>query len=141
VKPWYDTKSGVSTWVTVTISTGHVKQGGVQGWLQLGAVQGLASWIDAADITMRLTFDYGRASQSNHYNRSVLFAANTLDAQWLMQVQNGNSIAEAMQVTLNDSPANDGTSSSGQSVRWLGVAVDLTPIGMRNLNLPASVKA
>jgi len=140
-KPWYDTKSGVHTWITSSVTTGDVKTLGLQGWLELGPVQGLAPWLDPCDVTMTLTFDHGRATQAHTYAHAALVAANSLEAQWQLWPQAANAIAESVRITVSDAPASDATSATGQGVRWLGVAVDVAPIGPRNLNLSASVKA
>lgn len=141
VKPYYDTSGVLTTWVTVTLTAGPLKGLGLQSWLQWGAIQGFAPWLDPCDITMTLNYDGGRASQSHTYPHATLFAANSLQAAWLMMPQAANAAGQSLQVVLSDAPASDSTSVSGQGVRWLGFAADLTALGMRNLNLPASVRA
>lgn len=141
-KPYYDTDAAAAnTWITLSLTTGHVKPGGLQGWAQFGAVQAFARWLDPCDTTMLIAYDYGRGVQGAvSFAHAALFAANGQAAQYQLGTQAANAMAQAVQVTLTDAPPSDATAVSGQGVRWLGLALEVIAIGNKDLNLSAAVK-
>jgi len=135
------TAAGVHSFVPTTVKLAHLRPGGLDGWAQLGFVQGRADWLDPADVQMTLTYDYGAATQSGTYTYQTLHGAYPTQARWRMGPQAANSMASAVQATLTDASPTGGSITTGQGVRWLGLAFEFMPLGPLNLNIsPAATQ-
>lgn len=136
--PYMDTTAdGVSHWVTMSLTTAHVKLGGsLQSFAQLVRVQGYGRWLDPADTLVTLTYDYGRSSQGpKTYTYANLHGSNAEAAVWRQGPQASSSMCSAVQVTISDAAPTGGSATTGQGVLWLGVAFDAVPLGILNPNL------
>jgi hypothetical protein len=140
--PWYDTTAGGSNvWITLAVTTAHVKLVGLQGYQRSRHTMGYAHWLEAADQQVTLTFDYGESTQTATFTYGNLYAANQIAAQWDLHTQALSGKAAAVQVTWSDAPPTGGTATTGRGVRMLGLAFEAQVLEQRYRKLPASVKA
>ncbi|HEX7200193.1 MAG TPA: hypothetical protein VF213_11990, partial [Dongiaceae bacterium] len=108
----------------------------------LGHLMFYAHFLDPADIVARVTYDYGASGDDGPvtYHYGDLAAVNTVAAQGDLLAGATKSQVSAVKVTLSDAPPTGGAATTGQGVRWLGLALDLFSDTDRKLNIPATVK-
>jgi hypothetical protein len=142
--PYFDTlAAGGTQWVTTTIKLAPFKPGGLQGAAQLDFIQPAARSLDPADMLTSIAYNYGGTSESRTFKWSALTVGSpAAPGIVLARMSPSASYSQPMaaSVTLSDAPPTGGTATTGQGMRWLGVAFSVSSVGNVYDQLGAGVK-
>lgn len=141
--PYTDTTSnGVTSWVTLSVTSAHVKLAQLQGYQRLRHLNGYATFLDPCDLSVTISYNYGQDSQGPQaYTYANLSAANPVGAQWDMHAKATAGQAMACQVTMSDASPTGANATTGQGCRFLGLAFDCQILAGRNQKIAKVVKA
>jgi hypothetical protein len=142
--PCFDTLAvGGAQWITIVITTAHVKPGGLQGWATLEYVQGSARALDPCDVHQTASYNYGAATEARTYAYSALSVGSDAApgiAMWRMSPLAANAQPMAVSITLNDVAPTGGVAVTGRGMRWLSLAYRVSSLGPIYDKLSAGVK-
>lgn len=140
--PYFDTlASGASQWITTTVKTAPVRpSGGLQSAVQFDFVQGIGRFLDPCNVSVSLEYDYLSASETRTFLYQSLVQQSASLALWRATPTSVYSQPMAVSVVLSDAPPTGGVASTGQGVRWLGLAFSVSSIGPIYDKLIAAVK-
>ena len=129
--PYLDTVGGGgATWITTVVSAATVRpSGGLQSAMQVDYMQGVSRFLDACDIHVQAVYDYGPTVENWTFTYANMAAQSGGLALWRASPSAVNSQPMAISVTLSDALPTGGTATTGQGVRWLGLAYSFSTIG------------
>jgi hypothetical protein len=131
--PYFDTlAAGGTQWVTTTIRLAPFKPGGLQGAAQLDFVQPLARSLDPADMVVALAYNYGTTRETKTFRWSALSTGSPAAPGIVLARASPAGVYSqpmAVALTLSDAPPTGGVASTGEGMRWLGVAFSVSGIG------------
>lgn len=130
---WYDTNAaGTNFWVTIKITTGYIKPGGLQGFATVPVIQGFGAFLDPCDILVQAVYNYGQTNESRGFAYTALTSSGqSTDAQWMFGPSGSNMTCESVSLVMTDATPTGAGNSTGRGLRWLGVALDAIQLGNR----------